>query len=104
MANRLSAVLAVLVLAGCASVEAEDEPQSYTTRNVYGTVTAISGNDLTVQSQQDGTDFTVSMDSSLVIYEDNETILPSQIQINDELLCTYTDGELTVIAVIKKAS
>ena len=46
----------------------------------------------------------MSLDSSVVIYENDDTIPPSQIQMNDVLLCTYTDGELTVIAVINPAS
>lgn len=104
MSYKLSAALAVILLTGCACAQAADVQERYTTKSVYGTVTSISGNDLTLQNTQNGQDFTVSLDSSVVIYENDDTIPPSQIQTNDVLLCTYTDGELTVIAVINPAS
>ena len=39
MSYKLSAALAVILLAGCASAQAADVQESYTTKSVYGTVT-----------------------------------------------------------------
>ena len=88
--------LLLILLSGC-SAKPEEEMVSDT---VYGQVTAIDEYAFTVVRDDNKKEIFVPFDSDVMILDGNDCSSPSDILMNDELMCTYTNGELTVIEII----
>lgn len=88
--------LLLAMLSGC-SAGTKEEMVSDT---VYGKVTAIDEHAFTVVRDDNKKEIFVPFDSDIMILDGNNCTSPSDIHMNDELMCTYTNGELTVIEII----
>ncbi len=93
------ALLTVPFLTGCSTI-AKVTQTTFQTQIRYGYVTSVSQNQITVhfvEPSESEEEITVAND--IPIIKDSLTINYSDIQPEDGLLCTFTNGELTVIEV-----
>lgn len=88
--------LLIALLAGCAASQ-EEEMVSDT---IYGTVTSISEDAFTIIRDDNKREFSIPFDSDLMILDGNECTSTGDIKVNDQLMCTYTNGKLTVIEIM----
>lgn len=89
----------LFILTGCAT-SASEEITEYTTDVIYGTVLEVSEDSLILLEEETNSQELISFDSSITLLKDENTITFEAIAVDDRLMCTYTDGQLTVIEVI----
>lgn len=89
--------LLLCLLCGCSS----SQEQEMVSDTVYGTVTEINEQAFIIERDDNAKKITIPFDSDVMILNGNNCTTPSDIRINDELMCTYTNGELTVIEIIQ---
>ena len=94
--RKIITFLLPLLLCGCA-VKAAPEIESVTE---YSTVTSASGSSIVVQDDDSGSKKSITLNDSIVILKDDQTVSPSDIKPKDHLMCTYTAGQLSVIQVL----
>lgn len=84
------------LLAGCANSNTEE----MVSNTVYGTVKEIGDQSFIIQRDDNKKEFSVPFTSDVMLLDNDICTSLSDIHLNDQLMCTYTNGQLTVIEII----
>lgn len=93
----LSAAAFLFMLAGCAASPESGQPDSTTE---YATVTSAGESAITMSIGSTRCFRTVQIGSDVVILRNQTVISADEIHVQDRLMCTYTNGQLSVIEVL----
>lgn len=89
----------LLIPAGCS---ASAEPEHMVSMTEYATVTSADHSTITMAIGSSRLFRVIQIGTDVVILRNMDVISADELQVKDTLMCTYTNGQLSVIEVISE--
>lgn len=98
-----AAAAGMILLSGCGAEEAIAETEDIRCTTNSGIITSVSGNAITISDSASESE-TIDIPDNVTIISGDVTIDSSELKNDDEVLITYTNGEVAVISVLDERS